>query len=275
MKENKNLEGILKYYYSGGFDNINPLLSIGGEISNTFVPMNKEGIFNSVNESMYQEGLIDYRCIYFKNISNKRVHKLSLSLNDVFKGAIFNLGFNLKNEIQIITLSGGNFTNNQYIIFSYKQRNFKVKYNTNINIFSSNFQTEIRKIYTLNDVVVSGKYSNGNSVLNINFNGFSGYKQHPLIKVESYDLTPSPTFYIYKKQNGSPINCIQNKINNVSQDPANIQFFDITNTIEFGFLEVDDFLPIWLRRKVFSGNIPIEDDGCSIISKALIEFKKS
>ena len=275
MKENKNLEGILKYYYSGGFDNDSPLSSIGGEISNTIVAINKESIFNNVNENIYREGSIDYRCIYFKNVSNKRVHKLTLSLDDVFKGAIFNLGFDLKNEIQVITISGGDFTNNQYIIFSYKERNFKVKYNTNINIFSLNFETEIRKIYTLNQVTVDGKYSNGTSLLNVNFNGFSGYKQHPLIKVQSYSLTPNPTFYIYKKQNGSPINCIQNKINNINQEPANVQFLDMTSNIEFGFLEVDDFLPIWLRRRVFSGNIPIEDDGCSIISKALIEFKKS
>lgn len=275
MKENKNLESILKYYYSGGFDNLDPKLSLGGEISNNIININKENVFNNLDENSYKQGLIDYRCLYLKNIANKRVHKLSIFLNDVFKGAMFNLGFNLKNEIQNITLSGGNFINNQYIIFSYKERNFKVKYNTDINIFSLNFQTSIRKIFTLQDVIVEGLYANGTSVLNVYFNGYAGNKQHPLIKVESYNLSPSPIFYISRKQAGSPINCIQNKINNSLQEPANVKFFDLTEQIEFGFLEVGDFLPIWLRRNVFSGNIPIEDDGCNIFTKALIEFNRS
>lgn len=275
MNENKNLESILKYFYSGGFDNIDPILSLGGEISNNIVKINKENVFSNLDQNSYNQGLTDYRCLYLKNIANKRVHKLSIFLNDVFKGAIFNLGFNLKNEIQNITLSGGDFINNQYIIFSYKERKFKVKYNTNPNIFSLNFQTSIRKIFTLQDVIVEGLHANGTSVLNVFFNGYAGNKQHPLIKVESYSLTPNPIFYISRKQTGSPINCIQNKINNFLQEPADVKFFDLTDQIEFGFLEVGDFLPIWLRRNVFSGSIPIEDDGCNIFTKALIEFNRS
>ena len=169
MEEYKNLQGILKYYYSGGFDNQDPLLSIGGEISNSIININEENIFNNISQDLYKKGLIDYRCLYLRNISNKRIHKLSLFLDDFFKGATFNLGFNLKNEIQTITISGGNFINNQYIIFSYDEHKFKVKYNRNINIFKSNFQTSIRKIYTLKDVIVEGVHAGGNNVLNIKF----------------------------------------------------------------------------------------------------------
>jgi hypothetical protein len=80
--------------------------------------------------------------------------------------------------------------------------------------------------------------------------------------------------YIVKKQVGSPINFIENKINNVYLEPSNVNFLNLNEKIEFGLLEIGDFLPIWLRREVFSGIIPIEDDGCSILTKALIEFKK-
>jgi len=274
MEEYKNLQGILKYYYSGGFDNQDPLLSIGGEISNSIININEENIFNNISQDLYKKGLIDYRCLYLRNISNKRIHKLSLFLDDFFKGATFNLGFNLKNEIQTITISGGNFINNQYIIFSYDEHKFKVKYNRNINIFKSNFQTSIRKIYTLKDVIVEGVHAGGNNVLNIKFVGYAGYKQHQLIKVHSFNLTPSPMIYIVKKQVGSPINFIENKINNVYLEPSNVNFLNLNDKIEFGLLEIGDFLPIWLRREVFSGIIPIEDDGCSILTKALIEFKK-
>jgi len=273
MTKDNDLSNILKYKYSGGFDNEDSNKSIGGDISNYNVSNFKQNIFNNVTESDYNQGLIDYRCVYLENISNKRIHNLSVVLDDFFKGAIFSLGFNFKNDIQTITITGGDFINDQSLTFSFNSRNFIVKYNTNINIFVNNFQKSINKIFNLKDVTVNGSYANGNSVLIIYFQGSSGYKQQPLIKVESYTLTPVPIITIIKKQNGSPVNCIQEKLNNTLQSPSKIDFLDGGTKIEFVFLEVGDFLPIWLRRQVFSGIVPIENDGCSIITKALIEFK--
>ena len=273
MSKDNNLSNILKYKYSGGFDNEDSNKSIGGEISNYNVSNFKQNIFNNVDEDDYKQGLIDYRCVYLENISNKRIHKLSVSLGDIFKGAIFNLGFSFKNDIQSITITGGDFVNNQTLTFSFKNRNFIVVYNTNINIFVKNFQKSINKIFNLKDVTVNGNYANGNSVLTVYFQGSSGYKQQPLIKVERYTLTPIPTIMIMKKQNGGPVNCIQEKLNNTLQSPSKIDFLDGGTKIEFILLEVGDFLPIWLRRQVFSDIVPIENDGCSIITKALIEFK--
>jgi hypothetical protein len=273
MSKDNNLSNILKYKYSGGFDNEDSNKSIGGETSNYYVSNFKQNIFNNVNEDDYKQGLIDYRCVYLENISNKRIHKLNVSLGDVFKGAIFNLGFSFKDDIQSITITGGDFVNNQTLTFSFKNRNFIVKYNTSINIFVKNFQKSINKIFNLKDVTVNGSYANGNSVLNVYFQGSSGYKQQPLIKVESYTLTPVPTIMIMKKQNGSPVNCIQEKLNNTLQPPSKIDFLEGGTKIEFILLEIGDFLPIWLRRQVFSDIVPIENDGCSIITKALIEFK--
>ena len=268
-----DLDYILKYKYSGGFDNIDSNKSIGGEISNTVINSYKQNIFNNIGESDYAQGIIDYRCIYLENISNKRIHNLKIYLDDVFRGAIFNFGFNFANDIQIITITGGDFVNGQTITFSFNNRNFVVKYDTDINIFKTNFQKSINKIFNLKDVVVEGNYASGNSVLTVYFQGTSGNKQQPLIKLESYNLTPNPNIIIIKKQNGSPINCIQEKLNNTLQSPSKINFLEIGTNIEFVFLEVGDFLPIWLRRQVFSGIVPIENDGCSIITKALIEFK--
>ena len=56
------------------------------------------------------------------------------------------------------------------------------------------------------------------------------------------------------------------------QSPSKIDFLDEGTKIEIILLEVGDFLPIWLRRQVFSDIIPIENDGFNIITKALIEF---
>lgn len=271
--KNNDLGSILTYKYSGGFNNKDPKMSIGGEISNTIVNIYKQNIFNNVNESDQASGIIDYRCVYLENLSNKKAYNLSLQLDDVFQGAIFSMGFNMQNEIQTITITGGDFVNGQTITFSYKEKNFIVKYNTNINIFKTNFQKSINKIYSLKDVTIDGNYANGNSVITVNFQGLSGNKYQPLLKIESYTLTPDPVITILRKQAGSPINLIQEKLNNSLQSPYKINFLELTSKIEFNVLEKGDFLPIWLRRQVFSSTIPIENDGCSIITKALIQLK--
>jgi len=273
MSKYNDLSNILKYKYSGGFDNEDSNKSIGGDISNSYIENYKQNIFNSIDEYDYKQGLIDHRCIYLENISNKRIYNLSLSLADFFKGAIFNLGFNFKNDIQTITITGGDFINNQILTFSFKNRRFIARYNTNINIFKNNFQKSINKIVNLKDVTVDGSYANGNSVLTIYFQEISGYKQQPLIQLESYTLTPTPTITIIKKQNGSPVNSIQDKLNNTLQSPNQINFSEDNINFNFLSLEAGDFIPIWLRREVFSGIVPIENDGCSIITKALIESK--
>jgi len=272
MIKDNDLSYILKYKYSGGFDNEDSNKSIGGDISNYYVSNFKQNIFNNVNEYDHKQGLIDYRCLYLENISNKTIHNLSILAGDFFKGAIFNLGFDFKNDIQKITITGGDFVNNQTLTFSFKNINFIVKYNKNINIFVNNFQKSINKIFNLKDVTVNGNYANGNSVLTVFFQGKSGYKYQPLIKVESYTLTPIPSITIIKKQNGSPVNYIQEKLNNNLKSPSKIDFLDEGIKVEIILLEAGDFLPIWLRRQVFSGIIPIENDGCSIFTKALIEF---
>ena len=61
MSKDNNLSNILKYKYSGGFDNEDSNKSIGGEISNYYVSNFKQNIFNNVNEDDYKQGLIDYR----------------------------------------------------------------------------------------------------------------------------------------------------------------------------------------------------------------------
>lgn len=274
MEKRKNLNSIMRYFYSGGSENNDPNLSLGGEISNYFIDAEKESVFKNVSQDVYSQGLIDYRCIYLKNISNKRIHNFTISLSDVFKGAIFSFGFNFVNEIQTITLTGGKFTNNDYIIFGYKDKKFKVLFHNNPNKFAANFQKSINKFFNLKDVIVEGKGAKGTSVLDVFFNGDAGSKQHPLLTVLETNLSPKPEFYIVKKVTGSPINCYQDKLNNSEQEPFNIQFLEFSDMINIKLLEIGDFLPIWLRRNIFSGTIPIENDGCNIFTEALVEFKK-
>ena len=265
--QRQELSAFLKLFYSGGLNNKNPSLSLGGEISNYNVKTGKNNIFENIKGETYSEGLTDFRCVYVKNTSQNKVFYLYFSLDDFFLGSIMDLGFNFVNEIQTITILNGPFTNGQNIIFSYKNQNITVTYNTNFSVWLANFNIEIIKIPELENVVVTGSSNGSNSIFEITFQGSAGYKNHPLLVLEGYTLSPTPNVTILKSVQGGPINTVADKILTSKREPTNITFYDapITSPVYLPALFPDDFMPIWLRRIIYPNTIAIENDGCNLI----------
>lgn len=261
------LDSFLKLYYSGDFSNNDPTKSLGGNISNFIILASKNNIFDNVSGDVYEEGLTDYRCIYLKNNSENRVWYLYFALDDFFLGSVQNLGFYFVNEVQTVTVLNGPFINGQTMIFSYDNNNFTVVYNTNFNQWLINFNSSIKQVLGLEDVNVTGSSNGSNSIFEINFEGTAGYKNHPLITLNGYNLTPTPVISILKKITGSPINLIAEKIISSTDEPNNITFYDSTlnSPIYLPVLNPGDFLPIWLRRTVYPNTIAVENDGCKLI----------
>jgi hypothetical protein len=62
----------IRFFYSGGTDNQNPLASLGGQISTTqIINESQENVFNNVTLIEADNGLTDYRCFYVKNIGSE------------------------------------------------------------------------------------------------------------------------------------------------------------------------------------------------------------
>ena len=57
----------LKWYYSGGASNSNPLAALGGVISSVEVGTSIHGLFDRVTATEATAGDIEYRCVFFKN----------------------------------------------------------------------------------------------------------------------------------------------------------------------------------------------------------------
>ena len=60
----------LKWYYSGGASNPDPLASLGGVISSVEVGTSIHGLFDRVTGAEALAGDTEYRCIFFKNIDS-------------------------------------------------------------------------------------------------------------------------------------------------------------------------------------------------------------
>jgi len=62
----------IRFFYSGGTDNQNPLASLGGQISTTqIINESQENVFNNVTLIEADNGLTDYRCFYVKNVGSE------------------------------------------------------------------------------------------------------------------------------------------------------------------------------------------------------------
>jgi hypothetical protein len=62
----------IRFFYSGGTDNQNPLASLGGQISVTqIINESQENVFNNVTLIEADNGLTDYRCFYVKNVGQE------------------------------------------------------------------------------------------------------------------------------------------------------------------------------------------------------------
>jgi hypothetical protein len=265
--ERQTIDAFLKLYYSGGGANNDPLKSLGGNISNFIIKSSKNNIFENVSGDIYEEGLTDYRCVYVKNNSLNRIFYLYFALDDFFLGSIQNLGFNFVNEVQTVTVLNGPFVNGQTLVFSYEGKNFTVVYDTNFAQWLLNFNSAIKQVASLEDVVVTGNSNGSNAIFEITFEGTAGYKNHPLIVLVGYNLSPTPSVSILKSISGSPINSIAEKIAATTNEPNNITFYDATvnSPVYLPILNPGDFLPIWLRRIVYPNTIAVENDGCKLI----------
>jgi predicted phosphodiesterase len=63
----------IKFYLSGGYFNVDPSLSLGGEISSfQLVSGTLNGLFDRVDTSEAELGDIEYRCVYLRNTSQTR-----------------------------------------------------------------------------------------------------------------------------------------------------------------------------------------------------------
>lgn len=241
------------FVFSGGQGNYDPFKSLGGDPSVIEVSEISQGLFNSLTDEQLKSGLTDYRCFYIFNQSDtETLYNFYIYVENTSNVSCL-IGLNKQNDVQKITLSGSPTTGN--LVLNYNSNEFTVDFSTNMAQLALNFQQQLVDLGLIG-VVVTAEAKTGFYNINISFEGDSGYKYHPLISLVTNNLSPATDFFIRKTQDGSPINIIVPKTQNVLLAPENINFelFTPTEPLSLTSLQPSEGFPVWLKRTIPAGS---------------------
>jgi len=255
---------------SGGSANLNPNESLGGQPSSTPVVSNTlNNLFDDVSPDEAETGHEDYRCIYFFNDGDSSVYEVEIWISDDYVGgATMELGVELSDEIQRITIADGPVTGGT-LTLSFSSRNFQVSYNSDLGAWASDLQTKLRALISdtgeplLRDVVVTAQNVGTTIIFDVSFAGRDRYRNQSTITVITNTLTPAVTVSVATMQEGAPINTSAVEIDVETTPPGGVSFFAASEAspISFPRLEPGDGFPLWVKRTVSADSDPVERDG--------------
>ena len=269
-----------------------PCTDLGGNPSNCAISDGLDNLFHSIGPKLSRRGHEDYRCFYIWNSHpTASLRNVIIFLDGTGRqvpgkrsGTYVAIGVKLQDEIQTVTVTApapprmGEFMKLQVPCYV---PDFKVFYDPNITKWIGNFQTAIRAVEGMPEVVVTGEGKIGttkddpsvNVTFTINFGGHvsrnEGHKgmneharwmqaaRHQIKLIEVMEntmlnaiVTPATI------QDGSPVNTIAEVIPDEITAPSGIVFdyYFRGNPIRIGDLRPQEYLPIWIRR-----TLPIVD----------------
>lgn len=258
----------IKYLYSGGASNSNQNLSLGGTPSIYQVTNNL--LFDNVTAAQSSSGSTDYRCIYITNDNlTDSLYNATIYISYETPGTVHvQLGFLTQNDRQYVNVSNSDSITGGTLTLTYTDtstHNFTFSYDSDVSVFSSNFQTAINAIGGLEDVTVSGSLSLGSVVFEINFLGGSANRYHEILSENANNLTytgSEPVASFIKSVDGSPINREADPIDFETIAPTSVLFSDSVYAIEE--LKSLDIIPVWVKRVVPANTSAVENDGFTL-----------
>lgn len=263
---------------SGGSSNIDPNASLGGDPSSAPISSGSlNNLFGDLSSDDTNDGKEDYRCVYIFNDGDTPVYEMQVWLsNEVENGASIELGIEERDEIQRLTISGGNVTGGS-LELSYRNISFVTEYNSDLGDWATDLQDALNSLTSgdsalLEDVSVVAQNNGSTLIFDITFSGIDGNRDHERITVVNNELTPSGTIQaeVAATQEGAPIDTIAGEINVETTPPGGVNFFSPTSQspISIPRLEPNEGFPLWVKRVVESGTEAVEDDGFTLTIRA-------
>lgn len=263
---------------SGGTNNNNPNLSLGGDPSIYDVPLGLQNLFSNVTATEAISGIEDFRCIYvFNNSADSTLYNTYVYLDNVLDAnPQLTLGLFLANDTQNMVISGG-ILDHGSIQLRYGQDG-EYSFTTQIefdkiagfNKFVEDIQDALNTpSLGLTGVQVSGVQVNTVYNLQITFTNNDGFKYQPTLAISSNTLvtesSTTPTILITKVVSGSPINTIP-EIINPNVPPLGVAFYTTSPQQQklVGTLYPGEGFPIWIRRRIPAGVNASETSGSTL-----------
>jgi hypothetical protein len=263
-----------------------PCTDLGGPPSPCELSEGIDNLFHSIGPKLSRRGHIDYRCFYIYNPS-----PIATCRNVIIffegtgrqvpgkrSGSYVAIGVKLENAIHKVYVNGpappreGEYFELQIPCYD---PSFKVYYHPNITKWIGNFQTAIRAVEGLSEVVVTGEGKIGETTadpsVNVTFTidygghvsrnkGHKGMDEHARWQQAARHKIRAPKLLNntllnnivlpQPYQEGSPVNTIAEVIPDEITPPAGIPFdyYFRGNPMRIGDLRPQEYLPVWIRR---------------------------
>ena len=247
----------IKIYYSGGEDNTDPALSLGGAHSDTLVPDELENVFPSLSNFDIQTNIYEYRCVYVFNESlSDSIYNLEIFFEQFNNPTQLSIGVNTTNETQVIYLNqaplSGSFQIRYTDVFGTAYDTQSIIWNNDSIILAERVRSAIIKLPPIiGDVSVSAIISTTETNIIVTFGYADGNKIHNLMQIVNSFMTPYFTaFTVYKDKSGSPINTEATTISNAERKPADVFFYGPTESVTIGTLKPGEGFPFWVKRSI-------------------------
>jgi|GEM_PF-3717437 len=253
------------FTHSGGLANCDPDLDLGGTNSGCALDLTAlNNLFDDLTPKESREGLIDYRCFYINNTHpTDTLRNAVLYIDSEKKGGSFiDIGIPAINEIQKLEIQGTKPPNEgEVMTLSFAEfGDVTIPYHVIPTIWQGNFQTEVRGLDSLAEVIIEYAGEIGfptDVVFTINFRQQSGSKDISLISVISPTDLGGQSFTVTQYQQGKPVNTVAVTIADKETAPAGIEFsYPLRGSpISLGNLLPGDSFPVWVRRITPEGTV--------------------
>lgn len=252
----------IQFRHSGGLFNTDPNLDLGGTMSNFQLSgISLNNLFDDIAGKASRSGLIDYRCFYILNThSTDSVRNLHVWIEGNSE-ILIDLGVNLQNEIQKLVITNDSPAKpnegDSMTLLVPNYQNFTVDYDINITKWTGNFQTEIRAVDGLNNVIITSVGNTSTGVtFTISYIGEAESHQISLIQVIADNLD-NATIAAMSVKDGSPVNTEAPIIASKTIAPPAIDFlFPLKgNPLKLGNLRPLEAFPVWVRRTIPEGTL--------------------
>lgn len=253
----------INFFLSGGLNNSNPNLSIGGNISTTPITGSVNNLFSNITTEEANLGKTDYRCFYIKNTSSENY--LYESKIYIFSqraaGSFVQVGVSQITDEQEISVTGSVISGD--IVLRYQDQIIVAAWGGSLNNFAANLLESFISA-GIQGVEINPVSFLSTGSLKILFKGNLNYRNQPILELQSNNFNgiSKPTVAIKKNASGRPINSIADMIAADTVPPDKVVFENTNseNSITTGTLAPGDFFPVWLKRTTEQGTDFQEQD---------------
>lgn len=249
---------------SGGSSNTLASDSLGGDPSFKAISNEMNNLFDDNTSNQIDSGYTDYRCIYIFNDGDSAFYNVYVYIsNETTDGADINIGVSTSlTDTQRIKIVNGLLVTSGSINLSYSGNSVVIPHNSDLSVWSSNFENQFNSIDPLSGVNCSFNISGNDVFFEISFLDLDDNKYHDTISLVSNSLVGvDPSVVITKLIDGGPINTVATEIGFATNEPASVSFdsYTISNKLFIGTLYPNEGFPLWFKRTVNSTVSFLED----------------